>query len=298
MTADEEKAFTAGLQKACWCWDEPVRWDAASTLAYLDRTGIQMQMLSYLPPDIAKLRAANEFGASVVRQHPSRFGLLAALPTSDPTACLAEIERASGELRADGFAVQCLYNEVPLGDPRLEPVWAQLDARRAVVFAHPNAYGSAWGRPAALMEVAFQTAHVFVDMLYAGIFRRYPNIRFVVAHCGGALPAISGRLMILGNERWVPNPKQVTPSEMKQHLRRLYLDTAATMPTGLGAALLMTTPDKIVYGADCGVPCSTDATMDRNIEELLAFKGLSAEQIQAIGRNALNLFPSAAARIT
>jgi len=56
-----------------------------------------------------------------------------------------------------------------------------------------------------------------------------------------------------------------TPSEMRQHLRRLFLDTAATMPTGLGAALLMTTPDKIVYGSDCGVPCTTDATMDANI---------------------------------
>ena len=84
---------------------------------------------------------------------------------------------------------------------------------------------------------------------------------------------------------------------MRQHLRRLFLDTAATMPTGLGAALLTTTPDKIVYGSDCGVPCTTDATMDANIEALLAFDGLTPEQIQSIGRNALTLFPAAAARI-
>ena len=147
------------------------------------------------------------------------------------------------------------------------------------------------------MDVAFQTAHTFADMLYAGVFRRYPDIRFVVAHCGGALPAVSGRLLLLGNERWIPNPHQVTPTEMRQHLRRLFLDTAATMPTGLGAALLMTTPDKIVYGSDCGVPCTTDATMDANIEAMLAFGGLTPEQIQAIGRNALTLFPAAAARI-
>lgn len=297
MTGDEEQEMLRGLRDACWVVDEPVRWSAASTLAYLDRTGIQLQMLSYLPPNAAKLRAANDFGARTMREHPSRFGLLVALPTNDPEACLAEIARSDRELGGDGFAVSCMYNEVPLSDPRLEPVWAELDARRATVFAHPNAYGKAWGRPAALMDVAFQTAHVFVDMLYAGVFRRYPNIRFIVAHCGGAIPAVSGRLMILGNERWIPNPKQITPTEMKQHLRRLYLDTAATMPTNLGAALLMTTPEKIVYGSDCGVPCSTDATMDANLEALLAFEGLSAEQIQAIGKNARNLFPSAAARI-
>jgi len=281
----------------CWCIEELVSWDPAATLAYMDRTGIQMQMLSYVPPDVAKLREANDYGAQLVREHPGRFGLLAALPTHDPEACLAEVARAAAELGADGFAVQCLYKEVYLSDGRLEPVWAELNRRRAVVFAHPNAYGSAWGRPAALMDVAFQTAHTFADMLYAGVFRRFPDIRFVVAHCGGALPAVSGRLLLLGNERWIPNPHQVTPTEMRQHLRRLFLDTAATMPTGLGAALLMTTPDKIVYGSDCGVPCTTDATMDANIEALLAYEGLTPEQIQAIGRNALTLFPAAAARI-
>lgn len=289
--------LTRQLRKACWCIEEPVSWDPASTLAYMDRTSIQMQMLSYVPPDAAKLREANHYGAHLVREHPDRFGLLAALPTNNPEACLAEIAHAADELQADGFAVQCLYNDVYLSDGRLKPVWAELNQRRAVVFAHPNAYGSAWGRPSTLMDVAFQTAHTFADMLYAGVFRRYPDIRFVVAHCGGALPAVSGRLLLLGNERWIPNPHQVTPSEMRQHLRRLFLDTAATMPTGLGAALLMTTSDKIVYGSDCGVPCTTDATMDANIEALLAFDGLTPEQIQAIGRNALNLFPAAAVRI-
>ena len=123
------------------------------------------------------------------------------MPTHDPEECLAEIARAADELHTDGSAVQCRYNDVDLSDAKLEPVWSELNRRRAVVFAHPNAYGSAWGRPAALMEVAFQTAHIFADMLYAGVFRRYPDIRFVVAHCGGALPAVSGRLLLLGNER-------------------------------------------------------------------------------------------------
>ena len=43
----------------------------------------------------------------------------------------------------------------------------------------------------------------------------------------------------------------------------------------------MTTADKLVYGSDCGVPCTTDATMDANIEALLAYRGLSPEQISA-----------------
>ena len=166
------------------------------------------------------------------------------------------------------------------------------------MFCHPDAYADgSMGRPIVVIEVAFETARTMVDMLYRGVFRRYPNIRFVVAHCGGALPALSGRLLTLGLEQWVPNPQELTPAELEQHLRRLYLDTAATMPSALAAALEMTSPEHIVYGSDCGVPCTTDATMDRNIEALLGYRGLDAAQIQAIGRNALSLFPRAAARL-
>lgn len=271
-------------------------WSVERTLAYMDRTGIQMQMLSNIPKTLDALRASNDYAASLVSQFPSRFGLLAALPTDSPEAALIEIERMGTDV--DGFAVTCCYNGVFLSDRRLDPVWAELDRRRAVVFAHPDAYAPAsMGRPSALIEVAFETARTFTDMLYAGTFSRYPDVRFVVAHCGGALPALSGRLLLLGHERWIPNPEKITPNEMRTHLRRLFLDRAATCPTTLAAALAMTSADKLVYGSDCGVPCTTDATMDANIEALLAFRGLTPEQIQAVGRNALTLLPAAAARI-
>jgi len=177
-------------------------------------------------------------------------------------------------------------------------VWKELDRRGAVVFAHPNAYApAAMGRPAALIEVAFETARTVVDMLYAGTFRKFPNIKFVLAHCGGALPALSGRLMILGHESWIPDPNRTTPSEFREYLRRLYLDTAATCPTTLGPALAMTTPDHLVYGSDCGVPCTTDATMQMNLEALLSYAGLTPEQIERIGPKAPALFPAAADRV-
>jgi predicted TIM-barrel fold metal-dependent hydrolase len=286
------------MREGGWVVHEPPVWTTDPVLAYMDRTGIAMQMLSNVPKSPLALRASNDYGASLARAHPSRFGFLAALPTDDPAAALAEIERASADLDCDGFAVTCRYNETYLGDPSLDPVWAELDRRGATVFAHPDAYGPAsFGRPCALIEVAFETARTFADMLYAATFRRFPNVTFVVAHCGGALPALSGRLTILGNESWVPNPNRVTTGEMRAQLRSLYLDTAATCPTSLAAALAMTTPDRIVYGSDCGVPCTTGDTMDANLRALLSYEGLSPARIADIGRNALGLFPKAAARL-
>jgi 6-methylsalicylate decarboxylase len=291
-----------GMRAAQFLVPEPFRWSAEATLAHMDRAGTTMQLLSNIPKTVDALRASNDFGASLVAAHPDRFGLLAALPTDDPDAALAEIARTDGELPADGFAVTCRYHGVYLGDPLLDPVWTELDRRHATVFAHPDAYAPAGqGRPAPLLEVGFETVRTVVDLLYAGWFRRFPNVTLVVAHCGGAgaLPAMSGRLLGLGTEVWVPNPNGLTRDELREQLASLYLDTAATgFAPSLAAALTMIAPDHLVYGSDCGVPCSTEATMAASKDALLAFDGLTADQRHAVGRNALPLFPTAAARLT
>lgn len=294
---DREKRWHA-MREAEFLVPEPFEWTPEGTIAYLDRAGIAMQMLSNLPKQLDALKKSNDYAASLVKKYPNRFGLLAALPTDNPDAALAEIDRATQALHADGFAVTCNYNGVFLGDSTLDPVWAELNHRHAVVFVHPDAYAPAsMGRPSPLIEVAFETARTVVDMLYAGTFRRYPSITFILAHSGGALPVLSGRLKLLGTEVWVPNPNKIIQEEIQEQLAKLYLDTAATAPTGMAPALHMVSPDHLVYGADCGVPCSTELTMEANKREVLEYEGLSKEQRDAIGRNVLSLFPAAAARL-
>nr|BFD86917.1 amidohydrolase family protein [Streptomyces sp. Xyl84] len=299
-TPGQREATWRAMRDACFLAPEPYHWTVERTLEQMDRTGIGMQMLSNQPDTTEALLASNDYGAALVRQYPDRFGLLAALPTDDVTATMAELDRAA-ELGADGFAVTCRRNGVYLGDPSLEPMWAELDRRGATVLAHPDAYADGvQGRPAPLLEVGFETTRTIVDMLYAGVFREYPNVKLIVAHCGGggALPAMSGRLGLLGAQAWVPNPKALSADEIRVQLRRLYLDTAATgFPSCLAAALTMTTPDHLVYGSDSGVPCSTEETVEANRKSLLQFDGLTPRQRQDIGRNAAVLFPGAAARL-
>ena len=265
------------MHEACWCTDEVPDWNVGRVLSYMDRAGLQMQMLSNIPKTLSALQASNDYGASVVQAYPHRFGLLVALPTDNAAAALAEIGRADATLQPDGYAVTFDYNGILLSDRCLEPVWEALDARHAVVFCHPNAYApGVLGRPCVILDVAFETARVTADMLYGGVFRRYPNICFVIAHCGGALPTLSGRLNLLGLAPYVPNPDNMTPAEMKNYLARLYVDTAATMPTALAPALAMTGLSHIVYGSDCGVPCTSKFIMDANIAALIRDAGLSS----------------------
>ena len=53
-----------------------------------------------------------------------------------------------------------------------------------------------------------------------GMFHRHPNIRFVPARCGGALPGLSGRTGLLGSEAWVPGAAGTAPGEVRAQLGR------------------------------------------------------------------------------
>lgn len=278
---------------------EPWTWTPETTIPYLDRANISMQMLSYVRRSLPLLRAANDYGGLVVSKYPSRFGLLLALPTNNPNDCLAEIKRGDDfPIPPDGYALSTVYNDIWLSDPILDPVWNALDSKAAVCHVHPDATApGAQGRPSPLIEVAFDTARTITDMLYRGIFQRWPNIKFVFAHCGGAMPVLSGRISLLGTEKWCPNPFELTREDLKMQLAGLYVDTAATAKTGMMPAVKMVGLDHVVYGADCGVPCSTEATMEENRRDVIAVEKELIGEMGKVGSNGWDLFPAAAKRV-
>lgn len=268
-------------------------------MKYNDHANVAMSLLSLLPNSHEKLREANDFAHQTVKEYPARFGQLAGLPTDSAEACLAEIQRVDtyDEPKPDGYAASTTYNDVALSDPRLNPVFEVLNAKGAVLHIHPNAYlPGQYGKPSALIDVAFDTARVATDMLYKGVFRRYPDIKFIFAHCGGALPTLSGRLSLLGTECWVPNPENITRQEMEAQLSRLYVDTAATAKTGLVPATKMVGWEHCVYGADCGVPCSTWDTMDENLRDISRLEVEAGVKEGSVRDATWRLFPAAAER--
>ena len=299
QTAEDAERTRLGFEDQAFYLRKPFIWNLDEVLAYLDHSNIGLQMLSFVPQNHAFLHKSNDFGASIIDRFPTRFGLLAGLPTDDSKACLAEIERTTTQYRipADGFAMRTAYNGVWLGDSVLDPVWTELNSRKAVIFVHPDALAQSVHRQCvALIEVAFDTARCVMDMLYAGVFRRFPDIRFVVAHAGGALPALAGRIALLGVEDWAPNPNGLTREEIWKQLSSLYVDTAASAATGLLPAMKLMGPDRCVYGSDCGVPCSSEAAMDLNLQSVLEVEEIETGKPGKIGLNGWNLFPAAAKR--
>ena len=79
------------------------------------------------------------------------------------------------------------------------PFWETAEAMGATVFVHPTTRGFdlpvfgeyyLWNTVANPVETAVTTAH----LVMAGVLERFPGLRLVLAHGGGALMAVRGRL--------------------------------------------------------------------------------------------------------
>ena len=242
-------------------------WSVQAHLDLMDRNGIDTAMLSMSSPgvhfgddDAARLlaRRVNEYTAELTRDHPGRFGNFVSLPLPDVDGSLEEIAFAFDELDADGVALLTHTHGVYLGDQRLDPVFAELDRRRAVVFLHPTSpvcwEQSALGRPRPMVEYIFDTARAVTDLVMAGVLTRHPNMQVIVPHGGGAVPVLADRInefmrLFLTSEK--------SPSlDAVQQLQGLYYDMAGTaFPRQVPALLKLVGPDRVLFGSDyCWTP--------------------------------------------
>lgn len=278
------------------------RWNGQDAVATMDDVGIAAALLSLSAPGVSFLQSAtertrlcrvvNDDGATAVAGHPHRLGLLATLPLPDIDAALAEIAYALDDLHADGIGLHTHTDGVYLGDPRLEPVMAELDARATVVTIHPTSpcgwEGVSFGRPRPVVEFLFDTTRAVVNLVLSGTIDRYPAIRWVVPHSGAALSVLADRV-----ERIYP--AVMTPEDPQVHvigaLRRLHFDLAGVpLPRSLAALLNLVDADRIVYGSDYPF---TPAPLVRALAAELAATPLldDVTRVAALRDNALRLSP-------
>src|SRR5262245_25827724 len=123
------------------------QWTPARTLAEMDKNGIAAAVLSLSQPGIkfddvegtrSMLRYCNEYGAELARDHPGRLGFFATLPLGDVDGSLRELEYSFDVLKADGASLLTSYGGRYPGNPQFDPVFAELNRRKAVAFFHPT----------------------------------------------------------------------------------------------------------------------------------------------------------------
>jgi predicted TIM-barrel fold metal-dependent hydrolase len=271
----------------------------------MDRQGIAAQLVS-MPLSFAGSPEDPEFGtrisrlineghAKLIAAHPGRFGAFATLPADGPDQALAELEYALDELELDGVVLTSNMQGHYFGDPLLEPVLAELARREVPVFIHPEDCPHidvlGFGRPSSIVEFPFDTARNITNALYTGVFQRYPRLRLILAHCGGALPTLGWRIgehTVMGRG---PDDADIDPTHVAEVLRGLYYDTAlAGSRNSLLPTLEVTTADHILFGTDW--PAAPEPTVIRNIANLTSFDGFTDAELHGVERdNAIRLFP-------
>src|SRR5476649_1419042 len=126
----------------------PAPWSKETTLSFMDEAGIDVAVTSISTPgvhmgDDAKARdlarEVNEISAGLIRERPDRFGGFAALPLPDVDGALRELEYSLDVLKLDGVVLFSNARGIYLGDARFQPLFEELERRRAVVFVHPTA---------------------------------------------------------------------------------------------------------------------------------------------------------------
>jgi predicted TIM-barrel fold metal-dependent hydrolase len=274
-----------------------VGWSPAKEIEDMDQAGISTAFNSIVTPgpflgdaeDARRIaRDANEYAARMAQEYRGRFGSFACLPLPDMDASLAEAAYALDTLKADGIALWTSYGNRWLGDPFFDPLFQELDRRKAVVFTHPTTPACCGalmpGISPPAIEFGTDTTRAIARMVYSGAAKKYPGMRMIFSHAGGTMPYLIGRFV----DR-AATASEGVPDFLPQ-IRRFYYDTAqATQPIPLAGLKKLVPLSQILFGTDYPYRTSPET-----VESLTEAKIFSAAELQKIRQdNPRRLLPRA-----
>jgi predicted TIM-barrel fold metal-dependent hydrolase len=240
-----------------------VKWSPEQSLADMDKGGIATAMTSPTTPQLGFLPAAdaartaresNEYARKVADDHPGRFGVFAMLPMPYVDESLKELAYALDTLHADGIGMMTSYGDKWLGYSEFQPVFDELNRRKAVVYTHPTGpnccVNLVRGVPDTAVDYGADTTRTIVNLIFSGASQRYADISFIFSHGGGVLTAVAERLQI----QMVTTPPyagKVTHDQVQHELNRFFYDTAQVANAVTIEALAKLVPtSQIVFGSD------------------------------------------------
>lgn len=233
-------------------------WTPEQSLEQMDKFDIAVAMMSMTqmgdllydgtPKGAAAIRTGNDYGAKIMADHPKRFGLFTGVPLPDIDGVMKEIEYGYDTLKADGIGIYTNdnHNRWP-GDPYYDPMWQELNRRKAIVYMHPLAPQCCRDLndsvPTAMNEFDFDITRACTSILANGVLHKYPNIKIIIPHSGGTMPVLAGRI----KDRYPADAKhaEYIPNGVWPELKKFYFDIAHASYAMPLAALL-----KFAAGSD------------------------------------------------
>ena len=233
ILADRE---ALGIERVLLCPWVPLLYPGVEAKACLERCRIQNAAL-----------------AALVGAGSGRVAALGAVPLQDPELAAAELRALRREGGLAGVEVGASIGGAYLGDGRFEPFWEAAEESGSLVFVHPTTRGFSapvfdgsylWntvGNP-------FETTIAAAQMTMAGLLERRPGLRVLLAHGGGALPALRGRLDHAHG--FQPDAAAQLTEPPSEGIRRFYLDTVTHDRTLLAQLIEWVGAERILLGSD------------------------------------------------
>ena len=282
-------------EKAMRPIDGPIS-DARARIADMDREGITTQAVSCVPflmyPDVdaglglAVAQVNNDAMAALRAGDPAHFIPLASVPIQDPVEAAKELERAA-KLGLRGVEIPPKVIERQLDESDFEVFWEAAEALRMVVCIHPfeAAPTGALSRYflSNLVGNLYDTGLAAALLIYGGVLERHPNLRVVLYHAGGALPALAGRLDM--GYRLVPECRSAIPRPPSTYMTQFHFDIIAHNREMLGHLVKTYGADRFVLGSDYPLP----AGLVHPVQEVKALGLDGQDEAKILGRNAQDL---------
>ena len=269
-------------------------WSLQKHLDDMGVAGVTRSMLSITTPGVPETgerartlaRGTNEEAAKLAADNGGRIGYFIAVPMDDIDAALKEIEFGFDVLKAPGVGLFTSYGAQWLGDRRFDPVFEELNRRKAVVYVHPTA-AACCGRlmpevADTLIEFGTDTTRAIASYIYRGAALRYPDVRMIWSHSGGTMPFLIERFA--GADKGAAAKAQA-PEGFRATAARFFYDIAQSTHAVPSRALRELVPaDHIVFGSD--YPFRTTLEHVQGLEAARVYTGNELKGIYAgnVGR--------------
>jgi aminocarboxymuconate-semialdehyde decarboxylase len=259
-------------------------------LTWLDEQGIDVQIVGTWPDIfgyglaaeacVAWHRMLNDTLAAWCADNADRFAWIGSVPLIQAEAAAQELERASAH-GACGVIISSNIENTNIGELPLDAFWRKAEALGMPVLIHPVLVGPApraakFGL-AQVAQYTFDTTLGIGSVLMSGVLDRFPGLKLVLSHGGGAYPYLAGRFDIMHRRMDRVAQGDVAAKAPSAYATQMAYDSIVHAPKALRFLIDLVGLDNVVLGTDYSFPPA-----DMEPLALLRTAGLSATQIEAI----------------
>src|SRR5215471_9811228 len=249
--------------------------DVDAMLGQAAGTGVEQLLLSpwiSLVPaeaDPATARAVCEVHnaalAELTAAHRGRVSAVGAVVLQDPELAARQIAGLVTGYGLAGAEIPASAGGRYLGDDFFLPFFEAAEAAGALVFIHPATRGFGvpaldgyylWNSVGNPLETAVTAAHIAVS----GVLERHPGLQVLLAHGGGALPAVRGRLRRAFAVRDEARARSAAGPD--EALRKFYYDTVTHDRDLLADLIRYAGADHVLLGSDRPFDMGSDDPAD------------------------------------